>query len=336
MKRITLAQGNGGRETNELIEKVFEKYLGNFILGQGEDAGTFDVSGVQKYCVSTDSYVVNPIFFAGADIGKLSICGSSNDVAMMGAKPKYMSAGFILEEGFAICDLEKILQSMAKELEYTQIKLISADTKVVPKGNVDKIFINTTAIGEIQKEGISAKNLKSGDIIILSSRIGSHGCVIFCSRSEIDLHSDLKSDCKQLYPMLEDIFKSKIPINALRDATRGGLAAVLNEWANASGVEIIIEEDKIPISKEVKGVCEILGLEPYSLANEGACVLCVEACYAQEVCEILKKHPDGKEVAIIGSVEAENVKTPRVILQNSWGTKRYLDYPQGELLPRIC
>lgn len=335
METITLAHGNGGVESNELINRVFKKYLGDFLCGENEDAGVF-LSHSKSYCTSTDSYVISPIFFPGGDIGKLSICGSSNDVAMMGGKPRYISIGFIIEEGFKISELEKILLSIKKELAYTSLQVISADTKVVPKGNVDKIFINTTAIGEIKKEGISAKNLQEGDSIILSGNIGSHGSVIFCSRSEIELHSNLQSDCKQLYPMLEKIFDSSISINALRDATRGGLASVLNEWANTAGVDITLEEECIPIAKEVRGVCEILGLEPYALANEGVCVFSVPSSDAQKVCKILQSHSDGKQASIIGKVEKKNISTPRVTLKNAWGTKRYLDYPQGEILPRIC
>ncbi|MDO7253812.1 hydrogenase expression/formation protein HypE [Helicobacter cappadocius] len=335
MKKITLAHGNGGVETNEFIQKVFKKYLGDFLCADGEDAGIF-INNAKSYCMSTDSYVISPIFFPGGDIGKLSICGSSNDVAMMGAKPKYISIGFIIEEGFEIIELEKILVSIKKELEQTSLQIISADTKVVPKGNVDKIFINTTAIGEIVKEGISAKNLKEGDCIVLSGDIGRHGSMIFCARSEIDLHSNLQSDCKQLYPMLDKIFQSDISINALRDATRGGLAAVMNEWANASKVNIILEEKSIPISKEVKGVCEILGLEPYVLANEGVCVFSATASDAIKICDILNSSSKGKEATIIGRVEGNNIATPKVILKNDWGTKRYLEYPQGEILPRIC
>lgn len=335
MRTITLAQGNGGVESNELINNVFKKYLGDFLCAEDEDAGVF-LSNSKSYCTSTDSYVISPIFFPGGDIGKLSICGSSNDVAMMGGKPRYISIGFIIEEGFEIAELEKILLSIKKELAYTSLQIISADTKVIPKGNVDKIFINTTAIGEIKKEGISAKNLQDGDCIILSGNIGSHGSVIFCSRSEIELHSNLQSDCKQLYPMLEKIFDDSVSVNALRDATRGGLAAVLNEWANTAGVDIILEEEHIPILKEVRGVCEILGLEPYVLANEGVCVFSAPCSEAEKICELLRSHPDGKEASIIGKVEKKNISTPRVILKNAWGTKRYLDYPQGEILPRIC
>lgn len=338
MKTVTLAQGNGGVETNDLIEKVFKKHLGEFMLGVGEDAGIFEDFEREKksYCLSTDSYIISPIFFPGGDIGKLSVCGSSNDVTMMGAKPKYLSVGFIIEEGFKIASLEKILVSMASELKEGGLKILSADTKIVPKGACDGIFINTTAVGEIKKTGISCRNLCKSDAIILSGNIGQHGCVIFCERNEIGLISGLKSDCNALYPMLEAIFASSLPIHALRDATRGGLASVLNEWASASGVRISLEEANIPVKKEVRGVCEILGLEPYSLANEGVCVLAVPVQIAQEVCKILNTHPIGKEAVIIGEVSEKNIVNPSVILRNQWGGKRFLDYPQGELLPRIC
>lgn len=333
MKTIQLAHGSGGAQTNELIDKVFKKYLGEFFVNEGEDGGVFEANG--KYASSTDSYVISPLFFPGGDIGKLSICGSSNDVLMMGAIPKFISIGFILEEGLEIQILEKILDSMAKEIKKGDLKILSADTKVVGKGSVDKIFINTTAIGEIVVE-TSVKNIQEEDVIILSGSIGAHGGVIFCARNEIDLVSDLKSDCKQLRGMIEEILKRKIPIHAMRDATRGGLASVLNEWAQSADVDIAVEEEKIAIANEVKGICEILGLEAYALANEGTCVLSVPKERAEEILEILKNHEDGKEASIIGVVTKKASNTSRVVLKNAWGSKRFLDYPQGELLPRIC
>lgn len=334
MEKIMLAQGNGGAESNELINKVFRKYLGKFFVSLDEDAGIFESNNI-TYASSTDSYIISPIFFPGGDIGKLSICGSSNDVAMMGAKPKYINIGFMIEEGFEIKSLEKILTSMSKELEYTDIKILSADTKIAPYSSMDKIFINTTAIGEVQKQNISAKNLEVNDDIIISGDIGRHGGVIFCARNEIGLSSSLQSDCKQLYPMLEKIFESEIPIHSLRDATRGGIASVLNEWANASKVDIELDEKSILILKEVSGICEILGLEPYSLANEGLCLFGVSKKYTKEVLEILHSHVDGKNACIIGEVKQSSLK-PKVILAHPYGGKRYLDYPQGEILPRIC
>ncbi len=337
MQTIQLAQGSGGVATNELIEKVFLKHLGELFISQGEDAGVFNADS--KMALSTDSFVITPLFFAGGDIGKLSVCGSSNDVAMMGAKPEFMSFGFMIEEGFSIDLLEKIVKSISLELKKTDIKILSADTKVLPKGSIDQIFINTTALGSIKLQNISAKNLQIGDKIILSAPIGAHGASIFASREEIGLSGNLQSDCAQLYPMLEELFGRDLQVRAMRDATRGGLSAVLNEWANASDVMIEVDEERILINDEVKGVCEILGLEAYMLANEGVCVLCVEAKFANEVCEILRKHPLGKQAQIIGEVSA-NTKSKmlngRVVLKSQYGGRRFMEYPQGEILPRIC
>ncbi len=333
MQRIKLAHGSGGAATQELISNVFEKYLSSFLQGFGEDGGIFNVD-MGRLAVSTDSYVVSPLFFPGGDIGKLSICGSCNDVAMMGAKPKFLTLGFILEEGLEIETLQKILESMAQEINKNDLKILSADTKVVPKGSVDKIFINSTAIGEIIKP-CSVKNLANGDAIILSSPIGAHGGVIFCARNEINLKSDLKSDCRSLFCFLDSLLQTDLNLHALRDATRGGLAAVLNEWANSANCDILIQEDEIKIPKEVGGICEILGLEAYSLANEGAFLLALPKDEAKKALEILHQAGLG-DASIIGEIRAKSLSIPRVILQNSWGSMRFLDNPVGELLPRIC
>ncbi|WP_104697523.1 MULTISPECIES: hydrogenase expression/formation protein HypE [unclassified Helicobacter] len=335
MQTIQIAHGSGGAQTNELIEKIFLKYLGSFFVSQGEDGGVFDANS-KKYVVSTDSFVVSPLFFSGGDIGKLSICGSSNDVVMMGAIPRFVTLGFIMEEGLEISVLEKILESMQKELAQTNLKILSADTKVVGKGSVDKIFINTTAIGEVICD-ISIQNLQEEDVIILSSDIGNHGSVIFCERNDLGITSNIQSDCKQLYGLLENILKNnEIKIHTIRDATRGGLASVLNEWAQSSQMDILIQEEAIRISNEVRGICEILGLEAYALANEGVCVIALPQRYANQVLEMLQSHSDGKNASIIGKVIQKQTQFPRVILQNAWGSKRFLDLPQGELLPRIC
>ncbi|CBG39900.1 hydrogenase expression/formation protein HypE [Helicobacter mustelae] len=335
MQTIQLSHGSGGAQTNELIERVFQKYLREFLCDVGEDAGVFGAASECKYATSTDSYVISPLFFSGGDIGKLSICGSSNDVAMRGAKPKYFNIGFILEEGLEIGVLEGILASMAKELKKTDLKILSADTKVVGRGHVDKIFVNTTAIGEVIRD-VGIKQLREGDVILLSGGIGAHHGVIFCARNEISLHSSLQSDCKQLYPLLEPLFRSEIPLHTLRDATRGGIASVLNEWAQSADLDILIEEEKIPICQEVQGICEMLGLDVYALANEGACVLAVPKDFAMQALDLLRRHEDGKDASIIGEVRAKSGSIARVVLQNAWGSKRFLDYPQGELLPRIC
>lgn len=329
MKTIKLAHGNGGEENNELISKVFYKAFKNETLERNEDAAVIE-NGNLAFC--TDSFTVSPLFFNGADIGKLSICGTCNDLAMMGAKPKYLTCSVIIEEGFSFDELEKITASMKKELAVNGVQVVSGDTKVVPKGAVDKIFINTSGIGEILTPQISANNIDSNDVILVSGDIGRHGATIFASREGIELEGDLSSDCKSLFPIVEELIQSGIKIKALRDATRGGLAAVLNEWAKQSSVQIDIQEDTIPVSEIVNGMCEILGLEASTLANEGTFVLAIDDNDKQKALEILKKH--NESATIIGTATKSDEK--RVILHSAWGTTRYLDLPSGELLPRIC
>lgn len=263
---ITLAHGNGGQENRELIEKIFYKSFKNDILGKGEDSAVIDNG---RLAFTTDSFTVSPLFFNGGDIGKLAICGTCNDLAMMGAKPKYMTCSVIIEEGFSTKELEKIVLSMKNELEINGAIVVSGDTKVVPKGAVDKIFINTTGIGEIEYHGISASNLRKGMSILVNRDIGCHGATIFMAREGLELHSDLQTDCASLYPQVKALIDANIPIVALRDATRGGVSAVLNEWAVSSSVCIEVEEESIPIREQVKGVCEMLGFEALDLANEG-------------------------------------------------------------------
>jgi hydrogenase expression/formation protein HypE len=329
MKTIKLAHGNGGEENNELISKVFYKAFKNEILEKNEDAAVIE-NGKLAFC--TDSFTVSPLFFNGADIGKLSICGTCNDLAMMGAKPKYLTCSVIIEEGFSFSELEKITESMKKELAINGVQVVSGDTKVVPRGNVDKIFINTTGIGEITYPNISSNNIDSSDAILVSGDIGRHGATIFASREGIELEGELSSDCKSLYPIVEELIQNNIKIKALRDATRGGLAAVLNEWAKQSSLTIDIQEDSIPVSEIVKGMCEILGLEATALANEGTFVLAIEDEDKEKALEILQKH--NSQARIIGTATKDN--SHKVILHSSWGTTRYLDLPSGELLPRIC
>ncbi len=332
MQRIQLSHGSGGVMSQRLIDEVFKKYLGEFLIADREDGGVF--VSQSRLASSTDSFVVSPVEFAGADIGKLSVCGSCNDVVMMGAKPRYLTLGFILEEGLEIALLERILSSMQKEMRALDLKILSADTKVVPQGSMDQIFINVTAIGEVIKP-LSIHAIQEGDVLILSSNIGAHGSVIFCARHEINLQSPLKSDCRCLYPFLHKALHAPLELHALRDATRGGLAAVLNEWAEASGCDLILEEESIKILPEVRGVCEILGLEAYSLANEGAFVCAVKKEDAPALLALL--HENGlDEACVIGEVRAKKSSLPRVVLKNAWGSARFLDSPVGEILPRIC
>ncbi|MCK4737608.1 MAG: hydrogenase expression/formation protein HypE [Sulfurimonas sp.] len=329
MKQIKLAHGNGGEENNELISQVFYKAFKNEILEASEDAAIIEDG---KLAFSTDSFTVTPLFFAGADIGKLAVCGTCNDLAMMGARPKYLTCSVIVEEGFSIDELQKIVSSMQKELEVNGAKVVSGDTKVVPRGSVDKIFINTTGIGEVLKSGISSNSITDEDVIIVSRDIGCHGATIFAAREGIELTSELKSDCISLYPIVKKLLDEDIHVTAMRDATRGGLSAVLNEWASQSNICIEVDEEKIPVCDEVMGLCEILGFDATSLANEGTFLLCVKKQQADKAVAILKTF--NKNASIIGKVTNLHVK--KVILNSSWGTQRFLDMPTGELLPRIC
>jgi len=328
-KIVTIAHGNGGEENNELIHKIFYKHFENEILACSEDAAVIEDG---KLAFTTDSFTVSPLFFPGGDIGKLAVCGTCNDLAMMGAKPKYLTCSVIIEEGFSFDELETIVQSMQKELAINCAIVVSGDTKVVPRGSVDKLFINTTGIGEIRQQGISASRLKEGMSILVSRDVGAHGAAIFAAREGITLESNLETDCASLFPQVEAIMNTDIEIVALRDATRGGVAAVLNEWAKSSDVCIEVEEEKIPICDEVQGICELLGFEAVSLANEGTFVLCVASKDADSVLEVLQK--SHASATLIGTVTKAHLG--KVVLNSSWGTKRFLDLPRGELLPRIC
>jgi len=324
--KITLAYGGGGEETNKLINDLFYKYFKNDILVSAEDAAIVDTTA--KSAFTTDSFTVNPLFFNGGDIGKLSIAGTCNDLCMMGAKPKYLTCGFMIEEGLDFEILERVVKSMSEELKKVGAKIVAGDTKVVPTGSVDKIFINTSGIGDVIKTGISAHNLKPGDKIIVSRDIGKHGSVVMAHRYGVQ--TDMQSDCKVLWEETEALLNADIEIRSMRDATRGGLSAVLNEWSDTSGVGIEIEEEKVPISDEVVGLCEIFGFEPFDLANEGTFVVAVADKDAQKCCEILQKF--NKNASIIGEVK----EGEKVVLKSPWGTKRVLELPKGELLPRIC
>ena len=328
-KTITLAHGNGGAENNELIRDVFYKAFKNDILDKSEDAAIIEGG---RLAFSTDSFTVTPLFFAGADIGKLAVCGTCNDLAMMGAKPKYLTCSVIIEEGFETRELEKIVRSMKKELEVNGAIVVSGDTKVVPRGSVDKIFINTTGIGEVLQEGISSNNISCDDVVLLSRDIGCHGATIFASREGIELSSSLMSDCASLYPIVKSLIDEGIKITAMRDATRGGVSAALNEWSKQSNICIEIDEEKIIVSDEVMGLCEILGFDALTLANEGTFLLAVKKEEADKTVQILKSY--NKNASIIGRVTDKHLK--KVIINSPWGTQRFLDVPTGELLPRIC
>lgn len=330
--RVLLSQGGGGVESFKFINELFFKHFSNEILLRQEDAASLQVNG--KIAFSTDSFVVSPLFFKGGDIGKLSVAGTINDLVSSGAKPLYLSCGFIIEEGFLISDLEKIVKSMQNELLKNDVKIVTGDTKVVPKGSVDGLFINTAGIGEIIYENLSATNIPPNSTIIATNEIGNHGACILSQREGLDFSSELHSDCASLWLPMSEVLSSNLGIFAIRDATRGGLSAVLNEWANSSNIGINISEKEVLVADEVRGICEFLGFEPYEFANEGTMVLSVKNEDAQKICEILSKFEPTKKAKIIGKTTEKNPK--RVLLENEWGSARILEFPKGELLPRIC
>jgi len=329
MGTIKLAHGNGGEENNKLISEVFYKAFQNEILAKSEDAAVIEDG---KLAFSTDSFTVSPLFFSGANIGKLAVCGTCNDLAMMGAKPKYLTCSVIIEEGFSIENLNTIVASMKKELANNGAIVVSGDTKVMPKGTIDKIIINTTGIGEILKPNISSNNISCDNIILVNRDIGAHGATIFTAREGIEMSSNLQSDCASLYPVVKALIDENINIIALRDATRGGVSAVLNEWSKQSNVCIEVDEDSIPVSDEVNGVCEMLGFEATALANEGTFVLAIKKEDQEKALQVLKDF--NQNASIIGKVTEKYPQ--KVVLNSAYGTSRFLDTPTGELLPRIC
>ena len=332
-KKILLSHGGGGEETSSLIKELFFKHFENEILLKMEDAAALEMN-TTKIAFTTDSFTVSPLFFNGGNIGKLAIAGTVNDLVMMGAHPKYLTCSFMIEEGFSFDDLERIVISMKEEMSKSGVKIVAGDTKVVPKGGVDGLFINTSGVGEIVVEGISAHNLKPNQSLIVSNEVGNHGACILARREDIELETELKTDCASLWKPVEALIKAGVKVAAYRDATRGGLSAVLNEWAEASNVCLEIEEEKIPVANEVKGVCEMLGFEPYEFANEGTMVICVQEGEEEKVLNILHKFEETKKASLIGKV-TDKYKN-RVILHSAWGSSRFLEPPKGELLPRIC
>ncbi|WP_068550785.1 hydrogenase expression/formation protein HypE [Thermosulfidibacter takaii] len=328
MKRITLAHGSGGALTNQLIKEVFSKY---FSIPELDDASYIDVFGSKDTAVTTDSFVVSPIFFPGGDIGKLSICGTLNDLAVSGAKPVAMTCGFILEEGLPLDELEGIVSSMAGECESAEVKIVAGDTKVVPKGKGDKLFINTTGIGRVERK-FSPYSVKPGDLVVVTGSVGEHGLSILLAREALDVDVEILSDCANLYPMLEELF-SVSGVRWMRDATRGGLATVCLDLSDMTGLGIKLYEKKIPVKEEVSFLCDMLGFDPLYLANEGKAVVVVSKEDADQVLNILKSHPLGKDAEIIGEVVD---KFAGVVLKTSIGGERVLDYMEEDPLPRIC
>jgi hydrogenase expression/formation protein HypE len=333
-KIIQLSHGDGGLKTGELINNLLLKYLGNEILDKLEDSAVLD-PGKGRIAFTTDSFTVDPIFFPGGDIGKLSICGTINDLVTTGCTPLALSFSLIIEEGFLVSDLERILISTKKVLDNTGIKIVTGDTKVVGRGSTDKIFINTSGIGLVSSGlDISPAKIKVGDKILLNGSIAEHGTAILNQRREFNFKTGIKSDCAPLNSLVRDMLDVSNKIHALRDPTRGGLVTVLFEMAKVSGTNINIYEDKIPLRKEVRGICQFLGLDPLYIANEGKMVAIVDKEDASKILLQMKKNKYGRDSCIIGEVTEKGKGL--IILNTSLGTRRVLDLHYSEQLPRIC
>jgi len=334
--RILLSHGSGGKLSHELIQNLFVKYFNNEHLEAQTDSSLIKTTN-GEISFTTDSYVVDPIFFQGGNIGKLAVCGTVNDLAVSGAIPKYLSCGFIIEEGFEIENLESIVKSMSEEARNAGVEIVTGDTKVVNRGKCDKVFINTAGIGELPPQHRHfgfGNTIQPGDKIIVNGNIGDHGIAILAAREALSFKSDIASDCAPLNDLISKIVGKPENIKFMRDATRGGLATVLCELAESKNLGIEIQEDKIPVNEIVAGACEIFGFDPLYLANEGKIVLIVDGDSANDILETMKKHPLGKQSSIIGTIVETNPK--KVLLETAVGGRRILDMLAGEMLPRIC
>ena len=312
------------------------KYFSNPQLDAQTDSAILEPSETEL-SFTTDSYVVDPIFFPGGNIGKLAVCGTVNDLAVSGAVPRYLSCGFIIEEGLPLEDLETIVKSMAEEARKAGVRIVTGDTKVVNRGKCDKIFINTAGVGTLErsKRHISFGNgIRHGDRIIVNGSIGDHGIAVLAARESLSFQSEIQSDCASLNELIAKIACKPGQIRFMRDATRGGLATVLCELAENKNLGIAVDEENIPVKEVVSGACEVFGFDPLYLANEGKVVMVVDGEVAETVVEELKKHPLGKQASIIGEVVDDHPK--KVLLQTAIGGRRILDMLAGEMLPRIC
>ncbi len=334
--KILMGHGSGGIMTHELIEKLFVRYFKNPILDEQGDSALLKVSG-RNLAFTTDSFVVNPVFFPGGNIGNLAIAGTVNDLAVSGAVPRYLSVGFILEEGFALDDLEKIVESMADEARKAGVVIATGDTKVVEKGKCDKIFINTSGVGELKDKYLnisSGKKIKPGDKIILNGGIAEHGMAIMAARNELNISTPVLSDCACLNGLIASALEVSPNIRFMRDATRGGIGTVLSELVQKKDFGIRIDEQTLVIEDSVRGMCELLGFDPLYVANEGKVIMVVAEEDAEEVIRKIKKHPLGKKAAMIGEITAEH--SGKAWLETSVGGKRMVDMLSGQQLPRIC
>jgi len=333
-ERITLAHGAGGKATHTLIEALFLDAFRNPLLEQLDDQAVF-TAGETRLAFTTDSFVVSPLFFPGGDIGELAVNGTVNDLAMSGARPLHLSAGFILEEGFGVGDLRRIASSMADAAREAGVEVVTGDTKVVERGKADGCYINTSGVGVVEHGlTLGPSQVRPGDAVLVSGPVGDHGITIMLARGELDIETDLTSDTAALNGQVERLLAATTGVRCMRDATRGGVATILNEVAQAANVAVAIDENAIPVRPEVRGASEILGIDPLYVASEGRFVAFVDGADAGTALEALRSHPLGADAAVIGHVREE--PPTLVLLKTEFGGTRIVDVLIGDPLPRIC
>lgn len=333
--QVDMAHGAGGRAMAQLIEELFAKHLGNDYLAQGDDGALLPAAGEGRLVMATDAHVVSPLFFPGGDIGCLSVHGTINDVAMLGATPLYLAASFILEEGFKLADLARIVQSMAAASKEAGVPVVTGDTKVVERGKGDGVFITTTGVGVVAPgRELSGRGAQVGDVILVSGTLGDHGMAIMAERESLGFESPIVSDTAALHGLIAAMRASGADIHVLRDPTRGGLATTLNEIAQQSGVGMLLQEKALPVQPAVNAACEFLGLDPLYVANEGKLVAICAAGDAEKLLSAMRAHPLGANAAIVGSVHADSNHFVQMV--TGFGGKRIVDWLSGEQLPRIC
>jgi hydrogenase expression/formation protein HypE len=333
--KVEMNHGAGGRAMTDLVDLLFKPAFDNPLLGQGNDQAVFDMPP-GRVAMSTDSFVITPLFFPGGDIGSLAIHGTVNDLAMGGARPVYLSAGFILEEGLPLSDLHRIVQSMAGAARDAGVQIVTGDTKVVERGSGDGVFINTCGVGVVSPSvDLGVHRVQTGDVVLVSGTLGDHGVTIMSQREGLSFDTTLQSDSAALHGLVAAM-EAAAPgaLHLMRDPTRGGVAATLNEIAQQSGRGMVIEEERLPISEEVRGACELLGLDPLTVANEGKLLAIVARDSAEDVLAAMRAHPRGVHAARIGTVEEDDLKLVR--MRTPIGGERVVDWLYGEQLPRIC
>jgi hydrogenase expression/formation protein HypE len=335
-EKILLSHGNGGRMMHDLIGNLFLKYFKNPILDEQSDAAILPVDSAEM-AFTTDSFVIDPLFFPGGNIGKLAVCGTVNDLSVSGADPCFISVSFIIEEGFSMRDLETIVSSLSEEAKKAKVTIVTGDTKVVNKGKCDKIFINTAGIGSVKKKNLlisKAGNIRPGDVVIINGTIGDHGMAVMGARESFNFKTKVMSDCASLNKLIQEVLDKSFGVKFMRDPTRGGVATVVNELAGKAGLGIELDESALPVSKGVSAMCELFGFDPLYIANEGKVLIIADPVESEHIIEIMKENELGSQSAIIGRVTEDH--TGKVVLNTSTGGRRIIDTLTGNPLPRIC